>query len=152
MFNFHIRPYDTELLELLLMLEAAEQSGERGWKKVAGKEAEEGNVRARKNLREDTLKEDIEFWPQQQMVSNQVQELVLLPLCTFTFIQIKDTMINPIQIKDTSHKGLAVPDEELMPGDHWIHRDFTPVVTTVRPMSTLSISIGPYTLVRWFFV
>ena len=35
-------------------------------------------------------------------------------------------------IKDTTRKDMAVPEEELMPGDHWIHRDLTPVIRTVR--------------------
>ena len=75
----YIRPYDEELLELLLMLEASEKSGEGGWNKLARKQAEEGIHRGRDNLREeDTFKEDIDFWPKQQMVSNQVRVLALL--------------------------------------------------------------------------
>ena len=80
-----LRPYDKELLELLLVLEAAEKSEDRGWddiarKKQAGKE----NHRGKDNLRGEGMhmfndveweasKEDIEIWPpQQQMLSNQV--------------------------------------------------------------------------------
>ena len=80
-YYFHIRPYDEELLELLLMLEASEKSGEGGWESLARKQAGGENHRSRDNLRgEDRLKEEIDFWPQQQMVSNQVRVLALL-LC-----------------------------------------------------------------------
>ena len=61
------------------MLEASEKSGDGGWNKLAQKQAEEGIHRGRDNLREeDTFKKELDFWPQQQMVSNQVRVLALL--------------------------------------------------------------------------
>ena len=77
-------PYDEELLELLLMLEAAEKSGEGGWESLARKKQAGGeNQRGRDNLRGEGMhmfndveweasKEESEVWPQQQMLSNQV--------------------------------------------------------------------------------
>ena len=127
-----IRPYDEELLELLLMLEAAEKSGEGGWDKLAGKQAGGENQRGRDSVRGEGInmfneverkdrKKDIEVWPHQQMISNQV-----------IYWRSPSSHLTSKQIKDTTSKDLAVPEEELMPGDHWIHRDFTPVVRTVR--------------------
>ena len=114
------------------MLEAAEKSGEGGWDNLAGKLAGGETQRGKDNLRGEGINmfnevewknrnEDIDVWPHQQMISNQV-------MCW------RSTTSHPTskQIKDTTSKDLAVPEEELMPGDHWIHRDFSPVVRTVR--------------------
>ena len=65
------------------MLEAAEKSGEGGWDKLAGKQAGGENQREKANLRGKGIntfnavewkdrEADIDVWPHQQMISNQV--------------------------------------------------------------------------------
>ena len=65
------------------MLEAAEKSGEGGWEELAGKQAGGENQRGRDNVRGEGInmfnkverkdrKENIDVWPHQQMISNQV--------------------------------------------------------------------------------
>ena len=70
-----LRPYDKELLELLLVLEAADKSEDRGWDKLARKK--EDNLRGEGIHTFDEVewkgnKDNFEVWPQKQMLSNQV--------------------------------------------------------------------------------
>ena len=134
------RPYDEELLELLLMLEAAEQKDE-VWESF-GREMTLGeNNLVEENIRGgggDVMfdkvlskeKRTTGFWPQLETVSDQV-------VCLSLFMSVSHK-----RFQDTARKDLLFSEEEhLVPGDHWIHRDISPVVKTVSPILTLTLDV-----------
>ena len=73
------------------------------------------------------------FWPQLETVSDQV-------VCLSLFMSVSHK-----RFQDTGRKDLSFSEEEhLVPGDHWIHRDLTPVVKTVSIFDTDSGNHFPY--------
>ena len=70
------------------------------------------------------------FWPQLETVSDQV-------VCLSLFMSVSHR-----RFQDMARKDLSFSEEEhLVPGDHWIHRDLTPVVKTVSPILTLTLEV-----------